>query len=153
MDWAGWVGLGIGIVVVGLGVFASAKDYKRLWVRRRLIRTAIFLVVIGGVMIGYGIVRKVETERPPSGEGNEGWQEMGQKEVRYYLNKKTCLNDVRSEGATGDAMRVVVRKTKNRIVAVVADGITRGGGTGIATRALLSSEMLRFLSQRGVDRD
>jgi hypothetical protein len=78
MDWAGWVGLGIGIVFVGLGVFASAKDYKSSTERRRLIRTAISLVVIGGGMIGYGIMRKVETEHP---EGNEGWPAVGEKEV------------------------------------------------------------------------
>jgi hypothetical protein len=30
-------------------------------------------------------VRKVETELPPRGEENEGWQEMGQKEVSYSL--------------------------------------------------------------------
>jgi hypothetical protein len=78
MDWAGWLGLGIGIVFVGLGVFASAKDYKSSRERRRLIRTAIFLVVIGGVIIGYGIVRKVETEHL---KGNEGWPDVGEKEV------------------------------------------------------------------------
>lgn len=79
MDWAGWLGLGIGIVLVGLGVYASAKDYKSSAERRRLIGIAVSLVVIGGVMIGYGIVRKVETERPPRGDENGGWQEMGKK--------------------------------------------------------------------------
>lgn len=78
MDWAGWLGLGIGIVLVGFGVYASAKDYKSSRERRRLIRIAISLVVIGGVIIGYGIVRKVETEHP---QGNEGWPAVGEKEV------------------------------------------------------------------------
>jgi uncharacterized membrane protein YidH (DUF202 family) len=66
MDWVGWLGFGIGIVFVGLGVYASAKDYKSATERRRLIGIAIFLVVIGGVIIGYGIVRKVETEMEDS---------------------------------------------------------------------------------------
>jgi hypothetical protein len=57
------------------------------------------------------------------------------------------------EDARGDSMQFVVRKIKNWIVAVVVDDINRGGGTGIAIRALLSSEMLRLLSQRGIDRD
>jgi hypothetical protein len=78
MDWFGWLGFGIGIVLVGLGVYASAKDYKSSKERRRLIGIAISLVVIGGVIIGYGILRKVGAELP---EGNEGWPAVGEKEV------------------------------------------------------------------------
>lgn len=102
MDWVGWLSLGIGIVLVGLGVYASAKDYKRAMERRRLIGIAISLVVIGGVIIGYGIVRKIEMERSPSGDGNGGWQEMGETEVRYYLKVLvTCPNDAEERGRNG----------------------------------------------------
>jgi hypothetical protein len=90
MDWFGWLSFGIGTVLVGLGVYASAKDYLSSTKRRQFIRIAISLMVIGGVIIGYGIWRKVEMELRPRGEGNEGWQEMGQKEVSYYL---TVLRD------------------------------------------------------------
>jgi hypothetical protein len=91
MDWVGWLGLGIGIVLVGLGVYASAKDYKSSTERRRLIGIALSLVVIGGVIIGYGIVRKVETELPPRGEGNEGWSAVGEKEVEIRAANREFL--------------------------------------------------------------
>ena len=115
MDWVGWLGLGMGIVLVGLGVYASAKDYKSSRERRRLIRIALSLVVIGGVILGYGIWRKIETELPPRGEGNEGWQEMGQKEGSYSL---TVLRDApaQSRRSKTDIRKLSYRKKKNRTV-------------------------------------